>query len=494
MLLGMMAGCASEAPPSGSAEPTDAIEQTVAPEPTAETEPRAGPEQNAESEPQGVSVLSGTINRHPLGIAADRLKEALYMMGFRFVDNGDGMEIEAAGESFATWEEPGDVFGWQSDPAYLGKGECVLRTRILPVQLNALNQSAPLRLAAHGNVYNKNDLELAKRSQIEGFVAEQGLSLDFWNDFWNQYAIVLFGLGSTAALESVGEESFKITVTNQSDGNTYEIGYTGPASDEAISAAGVNDDYDAWVFILDVDQFAVQYFSLPDRSVLYENDIEFLKQFTSDTASGGYTPDYRLIDTLRQMRYLQVCGDSIYPDGIYVKMNMIQEEWDTNNSGYLLVEPLGEHVAMRTVLTPSIEDILGRNYQSGVEEAFIFEVGHIFKQGEGETLPRETVSLTMGAYGPDVTMESFTADVEAVLALLGFTSLHYVQTDMAIAYELCYVILKDGDPSLNGNYGQISTIATENFGIGDPAFMANLDITAMVQLMKNPDALIESAH
>jgi len=35
------------------------------------------------------------------------------LMGFQFVDNGEGLEVEEPGVTFATWDEPADVFGWQ---------------------------------------------------------------------------------------------------------------------------------------------------------------------------------------------------------------------------------------------------------------------------------------------------------------------------------------------------------------------------------------------
>jgi phenylalanyl-tRNA synthetase alpha subunit len=428
--------------------------------------------------------MTGSFYRHPLYLAADKLKTAFFMLGFKFADNGEGLEIEKPDVTFATWEEPADMFGWQKDPIYLGDGTTLLRTRILPAQFRSLTQRPPIRMVSFGRVYKKSDAELPMHSQIEGFVIEEGLTLGPWQDLWNQYAVALFGLGSSAFLESAGNKSYRITVRNQTTGKVFDLGFTGLASADALEAAGIaSPGYTGWVFVIDVEEFALQYLSLPDRTSLYNNDISFLSRFKSDAAAAGLTPEYRAVDALRKLGYLETCGDTIYPDGIYVKMNMIQAAWDKNNQAAPLAKPLGDLTAMRTVLPPALEKILALNYERGASNVRVFEVGHIYLPIEGHVLPKEHFSISMGSYGPDVALESFTRDVEAVLRELGVSSYLFAPTDIAIAYKTdeCLVILDGAGKYMDSNFGRINETATKNFGIGVPAYMAQMELNSLVR-------------
>jgi hypothetical protein len=462
-LLSVFFGCSNDAGPGGAPGQSQGI--------------------TASGNAKGVD-MTDSFNRHPLYLAADKLKTAFFMLGFTFADNGEGLEIEESNITFATWEEPADIFGWQSDPIYLGDGSTLLRTRILPAQLHVLRQNPPVRVVTFGRVYKKSDAELPMHSQIEGFVAEEGLTLGPWQDVWNQYAVALFGLGASASLESTGNKSYKITIRNQADGKVFDLGYTGLASAEALEVSGIrNVNYTGWVFVVDVEQFALQYLSLPSRASLYDNDISFLSRFTSDAAAAGLTPEYRAVDVLRALGYLETCYNTIYPDGIYIKMNMIRDAWDKNNQPLPLSAPLGDLTAMRTVLTPALEGILALNYERGAAKARVFEVSHIYLPVEGQLLPKEHFSISMGSYGPDVTLGSFTKDVEAVLQGLGVSSYLFAPTDMAIAYKTdeCMVILDGQGKYMDGNFGRISEIAAQNFGIGVPAYMAQMELTSLVR-------------
>jgi hypothetical protein len=455
-VLSMLFGCSNDAGRGGTAAPGNAKD----------------------------AELSGSFNRHPLYLAADKLKTAFFMLGFTFADNGEGPEIEKADVTFATWEEPADIFGWQSDPVYLGDGSTLLRTRILPAHLRAIERRPPVRMVTFGRVYKKSDAELPMHSQIEGFAAEEGLTLGPWQDLWNQYAVAAFGLGASASLESIGKKSYKITIRNQADGSAFDLGYTGLASAEALEVSGIRSaDYTGWVFVIDVDQFALRYLSLTDRASLYDNDVSFLSRFKNDAAAAGLTPEYRAVDVLRKLGYLETCYNTMYPDGIYIKMNMFQDEWDKNNQPLPLVKPLGDLSAMRTVQAPAIEGVMALNCERGNASVRAFEVGHIYLPVEGQLLPKEHISISMGRCGPDVTLESFTKDVGAVLQGLGVSSYLFAPTDVAIAYkpDECLLILDGQGKYLDGNFGHISEIAAKNFGIGVPAYMAQIELAALVR-------------
>ncbi|MDR1183986.1 MAG: hypothetical protein LBK67_04230 [Coriobacteriales bacterium] len=423
---------------------------------------------------------SSSYSRHPLYLASDRLKQAFNLLDFRFIDNGEGFEVEHAGVTFPTWQEPSDLFGWQSDPLMTREGQSLLRTRILPAQIKALDVTTPVRLSAFGRVYGRLDSDYPMRNHIEGLIVDEALAFGLIQALWNDYAIALFGLGSSARLTPIDSDSYQILIYSEPDDKEFTLGYTGPASVAVTDALGLDDKgLTAWVFIIDVDDFALQLFSLPSRASLYENDVTLLANFTSSEASSGYTAAYRAADCLRQMGYTETVGNPLYPDGIYRKMNMIQEDWDSNNVGYALDKPIGELTALRTVLTPSLETILGYNAKRGVENVKVFEIGHIYLPLPDELLPKEHFAVSFGAYGEDVTIESFTEDVRTFLKSFGIGTLdNYPSTDTAIAYNLCYLVLENGK-YLDSNFGEINDIAVRNFEIGRPAFMAQLELATI---------------
>lgn len=422
------------------------------------------------------------IGRHPLYQAADRLKAAFLQLGFQLADDGDNPEIEAAGVTFPTWEEPEDAFSWQNNPVLLTDCKTLLRTRLLPAQLRALRQEPPIRLLAYGRAYCKN-AAAPTRLQMEGFVAERGFTDEAWKELWDQFAGVLLGKSATASFAYCDVGSYRIVLQDIS-GKKYELGYTGPASDEAIKVSSVN--VPAWVFVIDVERFALQFFSLPDAASLRENDIDFLSRFASDAPAVGGTPQEIVVDALRRLGYGEFWAETIYPDGIYRKMHMNEDDWDTNNNGIPLVEPLGELTAVGTVRTPALEKILGENFARGHAAVRLFEINHIYVPVKGQSLPKERLSIAMGAYGNGVTLASFTKDVEAVLQAIGVPYHMYLPTKLAAAYKADETRLVIGAIGyLDGNFGRIHEVAERNFGIGVPAYMANLELETLVAVAKN---------
>jgi hypothetical protein len=419
-----------------------------------------------------------TVGRHPLYQAADMLKEAFLAIGFKLIDNGEGLEIEMADVTFPTWAEPEDIFAWQRSPIQMAGGQTVLRTRILPAHLKNMSLSFPLRVSGFGRVYQRSS-EYPMRHQIEGLVAEEGLDPDAWRELWAQYAVALFGPGAEALLKKRSEGAYSVSVRNPANGKIYELGYTGPASKDTSEICGINGANVGWVFIFDVENFSQQLFLISDKKSFYENDVNFLKQFNSDKPSVGDGLEQIIIDALRELGYYETCGDTIYPDGIYRKMNMVQEDWDANNVGLSLAAPLGNLTGMRTTQTAALEMNLALNSERGVPTARLFEVSHIYLPIKGQILPKEHLSLYMAAYG-DIDIETFTADVDALLRKCGVAVWTFVTTDIAIAYKpQCRLLRTPSGTSMSGNYGEISAVAEKNFRIKSPSYMLNLELNGL---------------
>lgn len=438
------------------------------------------------------------ITKHPLRITADALKKSFALAGFTLYDNGTYPEMEKTEINVPVFKNPDSP----ERTVLLMKGEYALRTQLLPFALPKLNGSDGILAAVSGKIFDGADAEHPAHLMIEGVIAQKMTFFDM-RMLWKKIVRGAFGAGYDAELVSLSDkksqadmaswgsgamsetslketETWKIEVTDQ-EGATYILGHTGTMTwiGEALLAFKA-PDVAKYAFSIDVDQAAAWQHGLKDRTALFDNSREFLDGYVDGSVSASETFEDRSRDVLRTMGYTEGFGPKIYPDGIYKKMNMIQDEWDLNNKGVLLKEQLGDGTGMPTVLTPAIEQILSEKWGAGEKEAKAFEISHIFVPKAGGA-PIEKLAISFGAYGEDMDIKSFTAEVGEFLTKIGNKNHFYVPTDMAIAYKKgeCRLILDEKMSYLDGNFGGISEIAEKNFGIGTHAFMANLELLAL---------------
>jgi len=391
--------------------------------------------------------------RFPIYQAADRVKTVLLDHGFAFLDEGDGDEVEKATASYATFAEPFPIN--DENLLKLRDGQTVLRPRVLPAHLGR-GVTAPCKLAGFGRVYSRDELR-PMRHVLELLIAGEDAETQT-QEIFSAIAQVLY---------------------NEPDLRENDA-FFGPVSEILRNKTAIGEA-PAIVAVLDVEQIAMNLFGLPSIVDLYCNDVETLRQYADPADAVGEPWACKAIDILRDMGYQETMSEVLYPKDIYKKMNMIQESWDKNNSGYPLVKKLGDKTALRTVLTPSTEQILADNDKAGNTDVRTFEVSHIYLPRENKILPKEHIAISMGAYGPGVNIDTFREDVTAFLEAMGIHGSYYVGSGMATAYKWneCYVVMDKNNRYLSANCGQISRKAQDNFGIGHTAFMANFELDAL---------------
>ena len=438
-----------------------------------------------------------TMTKHPMRITADAFKRSFALAGFTLYDNGVFPELEKTEVNVPVFGRPE-----AAKPVLLVHGEYALRTQILPFLLPKVQGNGQALAAAFGKVFDAADAAFPAHSVAEGVIATRTNLYDL-NVLWKKIVKGAFGAAFDAELVSVGEAvkqsdmaswgtnamsentlaepvTWEIRVTDP-EGEAFALGYFGTMTwlGEALLAFK-DPDTVKYAFSIDLDKAACRWLGLACREALFDNKQEFLAKFEDGTVSGSEAFEDRCRDVLRTMGYTEGFGPKIYPDGIYKKMNMIQDEWDLNNKGVLLPEPLGGNVGLPTVLTPAIEQILSEKWAAGEKAARAFEVSHIFMPKEGAA-PIEKLALSFGAYGDGMDLKTFIEEVGDFLTKIGNKNHFYVPTDMAIAYKKgeCRLILDEKMSYLDGNFGGISEIAEANFGIGTHAFMANLELRAL---------------
>lgn len=146
-----------------------------------------------------------------------------------------------------------------------------------------------------------------------------------------------------------------------------------------------------------------------------------------------------------------------------------------------LVNPLGEDTSiMRTVILPSMLDILSRNYSYKNKGVKLYELGKIYLPVDGQTLPDEPKRLIFGTYGENETFFTMKGEVEAVLSLINAKPAAFVANTTNPSYHpgRCADIIIGG--KVLGVMGQIHPLVAQNYGISGEVYVAELDFTGLM--------------
>lgn len=143
-----------------------------------------------------------------------------------------------------------------------------------------------------------------------------------------------------------------------------------------------------------------------------------------------------------------------------------------------LVNPLGEDTSiMRTVILPSMLDILSRNFAFKNKGVKLYEIGKIYLPVEGEKLPNEPKRMIFGTYGEHENFFTLKGEVDALLEQLNVHPATYVADTKNPSYHpgRCADIMIDGKKL--GVIGQIHPLVAEGYGISGEVYVAELDFT-----------------
>jgi len=416
----------------------------------------------------------GTMKRHPLYAKADALKSAFILNGFALHDNGLAPEVGAADWAFRSFQKPEEL---KMQPILLGDGDFALRSELITAELVKIKSPLPIKAIAAGRVYDAKDEACPCHTAIEGVFASKVSTFKDYTKLWTDIVRQVYGFEASASLTALSASTYRVEVTAAE--NTFTLACTGAASDIARALLGIEDaQITVWVFSIDVDAVAMHDYGLKDRAALYNPNVSFLSEYESSSPAIGDTFANKASNILRKMGFLEFSGLKIYEADCYQKMHMIQENWDKNNEGVYLTNPLGKYTWIPTVLTPALEEALSVNYKAGEESARIFEIGHIFLPNPKGGAPIEKISISGGAYGPDLDKVSFRKMMDAFLTELGISNHFFIPTNLAIAYNTsdCWLILDEKMSYLGGNFGSISPQALKNHEIGVPAYMLQLEL------------------
>jgi phenylalanyl-tRNA synthetase beta chain len=162
-----------------------------------------------------------------------------------------------------------------------------------------------------------------------------------------------------------------------------------------------------------------------------------------------------------------------------------EDSWERNF--VRLINPLGEeNSVMRTILTPNMMDVLGRNYSRNISSVRAFELGNTFFKNldEEEALPDERDAMSIGCYGEGESFFTLKGMLEELFASLGIRGTVYVpESDYGVYHPGRCARINYKDTEL-GIMGEVHPDVAEKYGIGTRVFCCEL---AFDQVIRNAD-------
>ena len=221
---------------------------------------------------------------HPVTRTQDRIETIFRAAGFAV---HTGPEIEDEAHNFTALNIPENhPARAMHDTFYFPSGK-LLRTHTSPVQIRAmLDQGAPIRLIAPGKVY-RCDSDMTHTPmfhQVEGLVVDRGVSFanlkavlhEFIERFFERKASLRF----RPSYFPFTEPSAEVDIMSES-GNWIEILGCGMVHPNVLSNLGIDPEvFTGYAFGVGVERLAMLHYGVNDLRLFFDNDLQFLRQFS----------------------------------------------------------------------------------------------------------------------------------------------------------------------------------------------------------------------
>ncbi|MEH0158173.1 phenylalanine--tRNA ligase subunit alpha [Limibacter armeniacum] len=239
----------------------------------------------------------GTI--HPLTKVREDIIRIFERIGFNL---SEGPEIEDDWHNFSALNFPPnhparemqDTFFVEKDP------DIALRTHTSSVQVRVMeNQEPPIRTLSPGRVYRNETISARAHCmfhQIEGLYINENVSFKDMKDTLYYFAKEFFGADTKIRLrpsyfpftEPSAEIDISCSVCHGKGCNIckysgwVEIGGCGMVDPNVLKASGIDPEkYTGFAFGMGVERMALLKYGINDLRLFTENDVRFLRQFSS---------------------------------------------------------------------------------------------------------------------------------------------------------------------------------------------------------------------
>ena len=238
-------------------------------------------------------------SRHPLSLVKNQIIEIFNRIGFTV---SDGREIEDDWHNFSALNTPEnhpardmqDTFYVSLNP------EMVLRTQTSSVQVHIMeHQKPPIRTISPGRVYRNEAISARAHCQfhqVEGLYIDEKVSFADLKQTLLYFAKEMFGAETKIRLrpsyfpftEPSAEMDISCTICKGSGCNVckhtgwVEILGCGMVDPQVLTNCGIDaTKYSGFAFGMGIERITMLKYQIKDLRLFFENDVRFLKQFTS---------------------------------------------------------------------------------------------------------------------------------------------------------------------------------------------------------------------
>ena len=239
-------------------------------------------------------------SRHPIALVRSEIIEIFNRIGFSV---SEGPEIEDDWHNFSALNFPPEHPARDmQDTFFIEKGEkeMALRTHTSSVQVRVMeNASAPIRTISPGRVYRNEAISARAHCffhQVEGLFIDKDVSFADLKQTLLYFAKEMFGEKTQIRLrpsyfpftEPSAEVDVSCTICSGKGCNVckytgwLEILGCGMVDPNVLEAADIDPkEYSGYAFGMGIERIAQLKYRVNDLRLYSENDVRFLKQFTS---------------------------------------------------------------------------------------------------------------------------------------------------------------------------------------------------------------------
>ena len=239
-------------------------------------------------------------SRHPLSLVRSEIIEIFARIGYTV---SEGPEIEDDWHNFSALNFPPEHPARDmQDTFFIEKGEkeMALRTHTSSVQVRVMeNSTPPIRTISPGRVYRNEAISARAHCffhQVEGLYIDKNVSFADLKQTLLYFAQELFGEKAQIRLrpsyfpftEPSAEVDVSCTICNSKGCNVckytgwLEILGCGMVDPSVLEASGIDSKtYTGFAFGMGVERITQLKYKVNDLRLYSENDVRFLKQFTS---------------------------------------------------------------------------------------------------------------------------------------------------------------------------------------------------------------------
>lgn len=203
------------------------------------------------------------------------------------------------------------------------------------------------------------------------------------------------------------------------------------------------------------------------------------------STQGGYSPimqmESKAGQLCRSLGYNEIITYSFVSPTIFDQIRVSQDS--PLRKTLKIQNPLGEDTSiMRTIVLPSMLDILARNNAYHNKAAKLYELAKVYLPTDGNALPQEPKMLMMGSYGAGENFFTLKGELDAILRGLNLPKATYRAMPNNPSYHpgRCAVVSIQGVDL--GCIGQVHPLVAKNYGIDCEVYCAEINFTALFNL------------